>query len=279
MVSLGNHRNSGGYFGFGDEHPAINSNDDELIVDHIELVSEPEIKHQPIQTTWAIVFMKLVYIGLGVSAYVLPMLCSIQLCGQDSISLTLYIHGGMWFVLLILDRYLAMKHRESRLNGYLDFYRKTQNIRAVPFQINSCANALMVILTKLLDNLCHAYKESDCHLLSKIRYIQILISVECVLALIVLCVYLVRTISFNRRKALPDVSQDELVTSFANSHNSADIGSRNENYIDQVMEKQADMIRYLKQHTEALARRNLALTEEIGRIRGLRRDNSVHGHY
>ncbi|GFR82695.1 transmembrane protein 192 [Elysia marginata] len=279
MVSLANHRNSGGYFGFADDHPAINSNDDELIVDHIELVSEPEMKHQPIQTTWAILFMKLVYIGLAVSAYVVPSLCSIQLCGQDSISLTLYIHGGMWFVLFILDRFLAMKHRESRLNGYLDFYRRTRNIRAVPFEINSCANALMVILTKLLDNFCHDRGDSDCHWLSKIRYIQILVSVECVLALIVLCVYLVRTVSFNKKGALPDVTQDELLTSFVNSHSSADIGSRNENYIDQVMEKQADMIRYLKQHTEALARRNLALTEEIGRIRGLRRDNSVNGHF
>ncbi|KAK3770720.1 hypothetical protein RRG08_037906 [Elysia crispata] len=277
MVSLGNHRNSGGYFGFGDEHPTINSNDDELIVDHIELVSDHEMKHQPIGTTWAILFMKFVYIALAVSAYVVPELCSLQVCGQDSISLTLYIHGGMWFVLFILDRFLALKHKESRLNGYLDFYRRTQNIRIIPFQINSCANAIMVILTKLLDNFCD--DRLKCHVLSKIRYIQILVSVECVLALLVLCIYFAQTVKFNRKQALPDVNQDELVTSFVNSHSSADLGLRNENYIDQVMEKQADMIRYLKQHTEALARRNLALTEEIGRIRGLRRDNNVHGHF
>ena len=78
---------------------------------------------------------------LGVSAYVVPVLCSWKMCGQDSISLTLYIHGGMWFVLFLLDRSLALKHKESRLNGYLDFYRRTRNIRAVPFHINSCGNS------------------------------------------------------------------------------------------------------------------------------------------
>ncbi|RUS72791.1 hypothetical protein EGW08_019451 [Elysia chlorotica] len=276
MVSLGNSRNSRGYFGFGEDHPTINSNDDELIVDHIDLISDHEMKHQPIGTTWAILFMKLLYIGLGVSAYIVPELCSLQVCGQDSISLTLYIHGGMWFVLFIVDRFLALKHRESRLNGYLDFYRRTQKIRSIPFHINSCANAIMVILTKLLDNLC-GEPDKKCHVLGKIRYIQILVALECLLALIVLCVYFAKTVKFNRKKALPDVNQDELVTSFSSILSS--IYPRNENYIDQVMEKQADMIRYLKQHTETLARRNLTLTEEIGRIRGLRRDNSIHGHF
>ncbi|GFO34316.1 transmembrane protein 192 [Plakobranchus ocellatus] len=276
MVSLGDTRNSRGYFGFSEEHAVINSGDEELIVDHIELVADPEMKHKPIRTTWAILFIKLIYIVLGVSAYVVPTLCSIKRCVLDPLSLTLYIHGGMWFVLFLMNRLLVVKHNESRLNGYLDFYRRTRSIRAVPFEINSCANALMVILIKLLDHFC--YDDGKCDVLSKMRFVQILVSVECVLALIVLCVYFVRTVKFNRRKALPDVTQDELLTSFVNSHSSADIGSRNENYIDQVMEKQADMIRYLRQHSEALARRNLALTEEMGRIRGLRRDNVLHGH-
>ena len=95
-------------------------------------------------TGWLLVFHISIslQIALAVSAYVVPELCSLQVCGQDSISLTLYIHGGMWFVLFILDRFLALKHKESRLNGYLDFYRRTQNIRIIPFQINSCGNDL-----------------------------------------------------------------------------------------------------------------------------------------
>ena len=37
---------------------------------------------------------------------------------------------------------------------------------------------------------------------------------------------------------------------------------RDENYSDQVLEKQADMIRYLKQHNSQLGKRILAITAE-----------------
>ncbi|XP_059142631.1 transmembrane protein 192-like [Physella acuta] len=281
MVSLSN-QNTGSYFGFSDNRSAMystNSSDDDLIVDHIELISGPEINHRSIKTTWAIVLAKILYIALTVSAYLVPFFCGEAnlKCGEDSISLTLYIHGGMWFILFGLDKYFLMKHNESRLNGYLDFYRTTQNLRRMPFMINSCANAVIVVVMKILDN--HCGQDGKCTFLNKIIYIQIVVSVECAMALIFLVIYLVHTVKFNNKKALPDVTQEELMTSFVNSHSSADLGFRNENYKDQVMEKQADMIRYLRQHTETLAKKNLTLQGEINKLKGVRREGSVHGAF
>ncbi|CAL1544622.1 unnamed protein product [Lymnaea stagnalis] len=280
MVSLSSQNtHAGGYFGFSDDRPTLystNTADDDLIIDHIELVASPEMSHKPIRTAWAIILAKILYVALCVSAYLVPLFCDSNQCGEDSISLTMYIHGGMWFVLFFLDRYLLAKHNESRMNGYLDFYRKTRNIRRVPFMINSCANAIGVIVLKVLDQHCG---KVQCKFLKTTTYIQILVSAECAIAIIVLIVYLVHTVRFNQKKALPDVTQEELMTSFVNSHSSADVGYRNENYIDQVMEKQADMIRYLRQHTENLARRNLALQGEINKMKGMRLEGSINGAF
>ncbi|KAH9503795.1 hypothetical protein Btru_066647 [Bulinus truncatus] len=271
MVSLSTQNtHSGGYFGFSEDHlvNVSTNSDEELIIDHIELVSNQDILYKPIKTTWAIVYEKILFICLCASVFVIPHFCGADTCGEDAISLTMYIHGGMWFILLGLDRYLLVKHNESRLNGYLQFYRKTKNIRSLPFFINSCTNALIVIIIKGLDH--HFVSKEGCNFSSKSLYIQILVAVESGIALIVLTAYFVLTVRFNHNKSPPDVTQEEIMTSFVNSQSYSEIGYRNENYIEQVMEKQADMIRYLRQHSETLARRNLILQEEVKKLNNLK---------
>ena len=43
---------------------------------------------------------------------------------------------------------------------------------------------------------------------------------------------------------------------------------RDEDYLDEVLEKQADMIRYLKQHNSNLGKKILKLTTELNKRRG-----------
>ncbi|CAG5125396.1 unnamed protein product [Candidula unifasciata] len=275
MVSLSNDRlHSGGYFGFSDDHAA--NSDDDLIVDHIELVSGPEITHRPMNISWAIILTDIIYVGLVISAYLIPVQCDDTdgACGEDPLSLTMYIHGGMWFILFAVDRYLQHKHDQSRLYGYLDFYRQTRNLRRMPLFINSCANALLVIVMRVLDSHCDS--KGNCKFLNKTHYIQILISFECMLALVILLVYLVHVMKFNFKKALPDITLTGLTASYESLYLSSDVGLRNASgYCYEVMEKQADMIRYLQQHTEMLARRNLTLTDEVNRLKSLRQNGPI----
>ena len=42
---------------------------------------------------------------------------------------------------------------------------------------------------------------------------------------------------------------------------------RDENFTDQILERQADMIRYLKQHNMQLGKKILDLTEEMKTLR------------
>ncbi|KAK0050267.1 transmembrane protein 192 [Biomphalaria pfeifferi] len=265
MVSLTTQNShSGGFFGFSEDHlPNLSTNsDDDLIVDHIELVSSPHVLYKPIRTTWAIVLNIILYLCLCASAFLVPYFCPNSKCAEDDISLVMYIHGGIWFLLLGLDRYLLAKHNQSRLNGYLQFYRKTKNIRRLPFMINSCANAVVVVLFNGLDRHFH-FKDDP-------KYLQILVAVESGIAFIFLIIYFVYTVIFNHSKTPPDVTQEEIMTSFVNSQCYSELGYKNENYIDQVLEKQADMIRYLRQHSETLAKRNLVLQEDLKILRNSR---------
>ncbi|XP_050415156.2 transmembrane protein 192 [Patella vulgata] len=263
MVSLGNDstnaRHSGGYF-FNDD--SVQNSDDDLLVDHLTLTNDTDPPFRKINIIWSIIAVKILFIVLILASFLVPVLCDKGKCGTDPFSIVVYTHGGMWCVLLVFDRYFRHKHHVSRLQGYLEFYRKTRYIRRWPFTLNSGANALAVVVVRVVDKYCS--KEKPCTVLDRDNYIQIVIAVEVILVLPVLILYLVRTVKFNRQKAYPDVSQDEMLTSFIQSQSMAsDVGFKDENFVDQVLEKQADMIRYLKQHNTQLGKRILTLTSEV----------------
>ncbi|XP_048254128.1 transmembrane protein 192-like [Haliotis rufescens] len=262
MVSLSDtSRHSGGYF-FNDEQNSINTSDtEELLRDHVALTGDGDLVFRRINTAWAIVCQILLSIALLTGSFIIPVFCLQSACGADDIALVIYIHGCFWFIFLAFDRYYRQQHYVNRLNGYLEFYRRTKNIRRMPFLITSGGNALLLIVTRILDEYCH--KPDKCSFLKKENYIQIVIAMETAVMLLFLVMYLARTFQFNRRQAHPDVNQDEMLSSFIQSQSqSSDIGFRDENYVDQVLEKQADMIRYLKQHNSQLGKRILALTAQ-----------------
>ena len=49
----------------------------------------------------------------------------------------LTVAGFFRFLLMLADRYLRYQHYISRTAGYLEFYRKTRNIRRLPLMVNS----------------------------------------------------------------------------------------------------------------------------------------------
>ncbi|XP_067676117.1 transmembrane protein 192-like [Haliotis asinina] len=262
MVSLSEtSRHSGGYF-FNDEQNSIQTSDtEELLRDHVGLTGDGEIVFRKINTLWAIICQILLSIALLTGSFIIPVFCLQNKCGADDIALVIYIHGAFWFIFLAFDRYYRQQHYVNRLNGYLEFYRRTKNIRRMPFLITSGGNALLLIVTRILEEYCHT--PDKCYILKKENYIQIVVAMETAIMLIFLIMYLARTYKFNRCQAHPDVSQDEMLNSFVHSQSQAsDIGFRDENYVDQVLEKQADMIRYLKQHNSQLGKRILALTAQ-----------------
>ncbi|XP_052356831.1 transmembrane protein 192-like [Oncorhynchus keta] len=66
----------------------------------------------------------------------------------------------------------------------------------------------------------------------------------------------VRVVRFNRDRAGPDISQEEP----SNSYNTTETGFREGSSLEEVVEKQADLIDYLKQHNTLLSKRLLNMT-------------------
>lgn len=272
MVSLANDssRHTGGYF-FNDDTSIQNKDSEDLLSDSPALSAELDPPFRKINIVWAIVVEILLFISLVVSTFVLPHVSALNHnntdtltlhlhdkskqgdSGIDAISVACYIHGGLWFVLFGFDRYLRYKHYNHRMCGYLEFYRRTRHLRKIPFIANSGGNAGLLIVLKILQDLKGDHTE---------LYLEIIIAVEAVISLPVLLLYLVKTLKFNRSHISPDVAQEEMMSSFMQNSGNSEIGFRDENYSDQVLEKQADMIRYLKQHNTQLGKRIMALTAE-----------------
>lgn len=263
MVSLSNEnrRHTGSFF-------EDQRDDDDGLTESatLSLVVSTEQTRRTINTTFIIFIEILLLVCVWVCVFVLPVLCSGNKCGTDPVSVTLYIVGGVWFVQLVIDRFYRHQHYRSRLYGYLNFYRQTRNIRRLPLIIASAATACLLIVSQILSQQCPA--SDECGPLHKDAYIQIIISISSAVQIVLLVIYLIRTINFNRSGASPDVNQEEMVTSFLQTNSiSADIGFRDGSLMDQVLERQADMIRYLKQHNEHLSRKVLMLSEENQTLR------------
>jgi hypothetical protein len=87
-------------------------------------------------------FAHCLQVCLGIAAFLIPDLCEEEgKCGKgEKTSLVLYVHGGMWFLLLLVHLYLYYEHRRSLLHGYFTFHLETSTLRRAPLFINSGGN-------------------------------------------------------------------------------------------------------------------------------------------
>ncbi|CAI5680754.1 transmembrane protein 192 isoform X2 [Oreochromis niloticus] len=72
----------------------------------------------------------------------------------------------------------------------------------------------------------------------------------------------VKVMRFNRERAAPDVSQEELSHTYSLTNAPTETGFRGSSNLEEVVEKQADLIEYLKQHNTILSKRLLNLTAQ-----------------
>jgi hypothetical protein len=113
-------------------------------------------------------------------------------------------------------------------------------------------NAKLLIILKLLEKYC---KMGQCtSRLDSINFVQMYISVEVFALLIILFYYLKLTVEFNKAKALPDILVEMDRPLFLPSQFN-DIGFKDTSFVKNVLENQADMIRFLQERNEFLSQR------------------------
>jgi len=180
-----------------------------------------------------------------------------------SFSLLIYTHGAHWAAFLIIDQFLHHHHHKSRLQGYLEFYVKTKNVRRAPFYILSIGNAVLMIVVMILHDLCDSNKKCS-HTLTKVDYLRGLITLESMVVICLVVSYIIILMDFHKKELPPDVLREDLTNSvMLNSSNGEVIGCPEPNQMIEVLERQAEMIRYLHEHSENLGRKILLLTSQL----------------
>ncbi|XP_023345633.1 transmembrane protein 192 [Eurytemora carolleeae] len=229
-----------------------------------EVLVENGRKFQKVSTLPVAVIQIILCVCQIILVFMLPELCDKKgrECIINSFSLLIYTHGFHWCCILIMDQVLHFSHHKSRLNGYLDFYIRTKNIRRAPFYLVSAGNAVLMLVVIILHDLCDN-NEACKHTNTKVDYLRGLITLESLIVICLVVNYIIVLRDFNTQQLPPDVLRDDFTSSVMLNRTSESVGYREKDQILEVMERQAEVIRYLREHSETLGRKILVLTNQL----------------
>ncbi|XP_029600081.1 transmembrane protein 192-like [Salmo trutta] len=174
----------------------------------------------------------------------------------------------VWLCVLLFCVCVQYHHSRVRSRGFLRFYRDNRTLKHLPFIIHSAGNtAVLVVMSADLSEANHLPVPPSPHSPpitgtplspsppitgTSLPLSQPVYRVIC----ITVCRVPVRVVRFNRDRAGPDISQEEP----SNSYNTTETGFREGSSLEEVVEKQADLIDYLKHHNTLLSKRLLNMT-------------------
>lgn len=231
------------------------------------IIPEASPRFRRVPTLGAAISQILLCVAQIVLVFLLPSLYDKHQQDKDrkfgSFSLLIYSHGAHWAAFLIIDQFLHHHHHKSRLQGYLEFYIKTKNIRRAPFYILSIGNAVLMIVVMILHDLCDSNKQCS-HTFTKVDYLRGLITMESMVIICLVVSYILLLADFHKKQLPPDMLREDITNSaMLNSTNGEMIGSPEQGQMVDVLERQAEMIRYLHEHSENLGRKILLLTSQL----------------
>lgn len=263
MVSLATDGDRQGAYFFDDQEVGASERTDdneELLASDVHLVRDSEPVSKPIRTEFVAVIQMILITLFLLDIFIFPYALVPVLYNDDdkrpnrrSLSIIIYSQVTMYLLLVLMERYLHFRHRESLRLGYLEFYRDTQAIKRIPCYTFSAGNAVIlfgVMMTVDFNWVDIARGGESKYDAIPLIFLQIVGTVESVVAWAVSLHYARKVFKFNKRREQPDVEQEEAVAAamHPNTH-IPDVGFRDTNYVDNLLEKQADLIHYLKQHT------------------------------
>lgn len=195
-------------------------------------------------------------ISFEVMAFVLYNILHVHLLGglDEPFAFLTSLHVAIWVITYVYDRYLYFQHNRLRRSGYLILYMKTKEIRNIPFMIFSIGNATLLLVVSF---------QSASKPKSLMLIFQITLSAEVFLVLLSTFIYLGYIINFNKSKKLPDVFCQDVVAGFQDITYTSEVGFRDNECSDDILERQSEMIRYLRQHNMNLGKRIVDLTQML----------------
>ncbi|XP_015440068.1 PREDICTED: transmembrane protein 192 [Dufourea novaeangliae] len=186
----------------------------------------------------------------------------------DTYFIYLYLHCLYWLIIMVVDHFVKAKHHVLRIYGYLEFYQSTyQQIRA-PHFIASLWITCYLLLAVILHHTHKINYEQYCRAsewFTPLNYIVFLTSLELMIIVPVYVNYIKRVMRFNQLRPPPDVTREEWLSSFTQNTyaGSGEVGyHRGGTNLEELLEKQADLIRYLRDHNVKLSIRMMMLATQ-----------------
>ncbi|XP_076874747.1 transmembrane protein 192 isoform X2 [Brachyhypopomus gauderio] len=232
------------------------------------LESSIKREFQKLPTAWTaglLIAVHVVLASLSVAAVVACVLvgghgaeCAAALSGLDPVSPVLLAKAALWLLVFLFERCVLHHHSAARRRGYLRFYRLTREIQHMPLLIHSAGNAAVLLVVAPSSFLDRRVKNLSVYFLVVIMCAELFACVACLIK------YTVCVVQFNKQSLSPDVSEEERSRSFSPgaSITRTETGFRDGSSLEEVVEKQADLIEYLKQHNTQLSKRLLILSAQ-----------------
>ncbi|XP_018591494.1 transmembrane protein 192 isoform X2 [Scleropages formosus] len=236
-----------------------------ISTDALHSTIKKEFKNIP--TAWVAILLLFIHVTFVCLSVALAVYCSIledkdgqchnYLHDFESGSVIVFAKVILWLLFVAFERFVQYHHSSARSRGYLQFYRTTRNLKRLPLLIHSVGSAavLLILSTKM------SFPTAEplyVYLLLGVLVLELLISI------LFLLVYTVKVMSFNKNKLNPDISQEEQSHAYSSHGHFAgtETGFREGSSLGEIVEKQADLIEYLKQRNALLSKRILSLTSQ-----------------
>ena len=227
------------------------------------------IKFRHIFTCYFTMAEMIIIIGYVISCYIDILIFDTESNEEDNIvnidkfSIYSIVHIILWCLVGVFDRLIQWQHQIMRRRGYLRFYIKLRNIRRIPFGVFSTGNATLVLLFATRNQLEAAIQ----YTVFKFDYfILILIGMELLLTFPILFYYIIITMRFNCKKPSPDAAvstSSQSVLPFSSPPPDLGFTTDTETHnVEELLDKQADMIRYLQFHNANLGRKIMELQNQ-----------------
>ncbi|XP_006567786.1 transmembrane protein 192 isoform X2 [Apis mellifera] len=186
----------------------------------------------------------------------------------DTYFIYLYLHCAYWLLIMLTDHLVKRKHHKLRIYGYLDFYQSTYQQIRTPLFIASLWITCYLLLAVFLHHTHKVNYEQYCRAsewFTPLNYIVLLTTLELIIIVPVYINYIKQVLRFNRLRPPADVAREEWLSSFTQDTyaGSNEVGYHHrESNLEELLEKQADLIRYLRDHNVKLSHRMMLLAAQ-----------------
>lgn len=172
----------------------------------------------------------------------------------------LYLRAGFYVLTLLFDCIVKHYHTKLRLDGYHDFHREMKDHHTIPLKIVSLWNSAILAMAAGLHHYYGEHFTETCirSYFSPVVYLTCFNIAETLIFFFVHGTYMAKVVRFNNLQLAPDALRG---SSISTSGALGLIHSQSE--VNELLEKQSDMIEYLRDHCNRLNQKLQQMSNQL----------------